>query len=807
MNKKVSTKNKILKGPVESKKLLVDKKVDTKGLFERIEDLKAISSINYAANMGKSLKEIIRLFADLTKKIFSSNGATVYLLSSDSKFLVMQNYTTPRNLLRKVESLIRIKIEEVKFPVIKNGFYYKALERKRPLILDKPRDIKKAILEFVESVRPRSERIYKSIKKLVPAIYQIMGIKSVMIVPLVSNGESIGIIDIGGRILYKEDDIDRMMTISREITAVLKRKSIEDELSHTNKELNILLEMNIEGVRFIDKDFNVLKVNKKFCNIAGVNEKTNLARKCYLVFRTLDCHKPTCALKQILDGSTKVRREINVNRIDGKTIPCILTAIPLKDTGGNVIGIVENFYDISDVMEAEKSLIESRKKYRELADTLDVMVVDLDTKGKIAYANREAFDKTGYTKKDLNRGFNIMNMVIPTDKVKVAVNFIKLLTGKKSRKTSVYKVKRRDGTTFPAVVHPNYLLDGKGKITGIRVVLVDLTDIEVAEKKVKESEEKYRLLFENSLDGVYRTTLEGKYINVNLALVKMLGYRSREELIKIDIPTQLYIRKEDRPGPDQRNKIFETRLRRKDGSIITVEINSRVAYKYGKPAYYEGIVRDITKRKEAEKKVEQSYQKLKKILNDVIETLASIVEVKDPYTSGHQKRVALLAVAMARELGMDEEKIEIINTAALIHDMGKINLPASVLTRPGRLSKVEFDMVKTHPRLGYDMVSHIEFPKPVADIVLQHHERIDGSGYPQGLKGNEIILEAKILAVADVVEAMCSHRPYRPSLGVAKAVKEIRKGKGKIYDPRAVGACIKVIKSKKIDLEPSFIET
>jgi len=804
MNKKISIKDKVKNGSVESEKLQVDKKVDAKELFDRIEDLKVISSINHAANMGKSLKEIIRMFADLTKRIFSSNGATVYLLSSDNKFLVLQNYTTPRNLLRKIESLIRIKIKEVKFPVVKNGFYYKALERKKPLIINEPIDIRKLILEFAESIKPRSERIYKSVKKLVPAIYQIIGINSVIIVPLVSNGKSIGIIDIGGRRPYKEDDLDRMMTISREITAVIKGKLIKDELIHTNKELNILLKMNIEGVRFIDKDFNVLKVNKKFCKITGVDENKNIARKCYSVFRISDCHEPTCVLKQILNGVKKVRKEVSINRIDGKALPCILTAIPLKDADGNIMGIVENFNDISDVMEAKKSLLESKKKYRELAETLDVMVVDLDTKGKITYVNREVFDKTGYTKEDLDKGFNIMQMVTPADKIKIAVDFFKLLKGRKAKKTTVYKVKRKDGTTFRVISYPNFLLDGKGKITGIRAVLVDLTDVEVAENKLKEIEEKYRLLFENSLDGIYRTTLEGKYIDVNPALVKMLGYGSREELIKIDIPTQLYARKEDRPGPKQRNKIFETRLKRKDGSIMTVEINSRVAYKYGRPVCYEGIVRSITKRKEAENKLEQSYQKLKKILDDVIDTLASIVEVKDPYTSGHQKRVALLAVAMARELGMDEEKIEYINTASLIHDIGKINLPASVLTRPGKLSKIEFDMVKTHPRLGYDMISHIEFPKPVADIILQHHERIDGSGYPQGLKGDKIIPEAKILAVADVVEAMSSHRPYRPALGVKKAVEEIRKGKGKIYDPRAVDACIKVIKSKKIDLDPSF---
>jgi len=523
MKKKFNLKEKIKSGSLESEKLLENKNNNIGKLFERFEDLKAISYINHAVNTGISLKETIKMFTELTKRIFSSNGATVYLLSSDKKSLIMQNYTTPRNVLRKIESLAGIKIREVKIPLARKGFYPRALERKKSLILSSPEDIKKSILEFTEDLKDKSEILYKSIKKLVPMIYRILGINSVMIVPLIADNKSIGIIDIGSKKLYKKSDLDRMMTISREITAVIKRKLMEDEINHTNKELKILLEMNAEGVRFIDKDFNVIKVNKKFCEITRIDEKKNLARKCYSVFHIPDCNKPTCTLKQILDGARKVRKEVNVVRIDKKIVPCIITAIPMKDADGNTIGVVENFNDISEVREAEKSMLESKNKYRKLAETLDEMIIDLDLKGNITYANKEVFDKTGYTKKDLNKGFNIMQVMGLTDKVKVAVNFIRFLKVKKARKTSVYKIKRKDGTTFRAVAHPNYLLDGKGKITAIRVVLVDLSDIEIAEKKSRESEEKYRLLFENSLDGVYRTTLEGKYIDVNPALVKMLG--------------------------------------------------------------------------------------------------------------------------------------------------------------------------------------------------------------------------------------------------------------------------------------------
>jgi len=327
--------------------------------------------------------------------------------------------------------------------------------------------------------------------------------------------------------------------------------------------------------------------------------------------------------------------------------------------------------------------------------------------------------------------------------------------------------------------------------------VINISDIKEAEEKVRESEEHYRSLFENSLDGIYRTTLGGKYIDANPALVKMLGYDSKDELLAIDIPTKLYARKKDRQGPSKRNRIFETQLKKRDGSIIDVGISSRVICKDSKPVYYEGIVRDITRRKIAEKKLKESYKKLHKALNDIINILASIVEARDPYTSGHQKRVASLAIAISEELGLDKDRIEAIGIATLIHDIGKINIPASILARPGKLSKIEYDMIKTHPQLGYDMISGVEFPWPIADIILQHHERNDGSGYPKGLKDKDIILEAKILAVADVVEAMASYRPYRPPLGMDKALKEIKQGRGKLYDPKVVDACTKLITKKK----------
>ncbi|MCJ7626397.1 MAG: HD-GYP domain-containing protein, partial [Anaerolineaceae bacterium] len=187
-------------------------------------------------------------------------------------------------------------------------------------------------------------------------------------------------------------------------------------------------------------------------------------------------------------------------------------------------------------------------------------------------------------------------------------------------------------------------------------------------------------------------------------------------------------------------------------------------------------------------------QELKKTVEGTIHTIAATVEIRDPYTAGHQKRVAELAAAIASEMNLSEHQVEGIRMAGFIHDLGKIQVPAEILSKPGQLSELEFSLIKSHPQVGYDLLKDIEFPWPIADIILQHHEKMNGSGYPQGLKGDEIKLEARILAVADIIEAMSSHRPYRPALGIEKALEQIRKDRGALLNPDVVDACLRIFK-------------
>ncbi len=203
-----------------------------------------------------------------------------------------------------------------------------------------------------------------------------------------------------------------------------------------------------------------------------------------------------------------------------------------------------------------------------------------------------------------------------------------------------------------------------------------------------------------------------------------------------------------------------------------------------------------TRHRQIEETLSQNLEKLRKTTEFIVDVIVMAVEAKDPYMAGHQKRVAELARAIAVEMGLSSEIVDGIRMAGLIHDLGKISVPAEILGKPSELNHVEYDLIKTHPENGYNMLKNIDFNRPVPLMVLQHHERTNGTGYPHGLKGEEIIPEARILGVADVVEAICVHRPYRPAYGIDRALKEIMEFRGILYDPQAVDACVGLFREK-----------
>jgi PAS domain S-box-containing protein len=330
-----------------------------------------------------------------------------------------------------------------------------------------------------------------------------------------------------------------------------------------------------------------------------------------------------------------------------------------------------------------------------------------------------------------------------------------------------------------------------------------------AEKSLRESEAKFRALVESTSDWIWEVDEHGAYTYSSPQVLDQLGYTAKEVLGKtpfdLMMPEDAERLKEQFTsivGEHKHFHLLENANLHKDGREVFLETSGAPMFDArGVFKGYRGINRDITERKEAERERRASAEKLEQLLLQTIAAIAATVEARDPYTAGHERRVAVLAAAIAREMGLPEETVHGISLAASIHDLGKIRVPAEILSKPGKLNPIEYELVKVHSQTGYDIIKDVQFSLPIAQMVLQHHERLDGSGYPQGLKDGQILFEAKILAVADVVEAMLSHRPYRPGLGAEAALDEITRQRGVFYDPAVVDSCISLFRDKKFVFE------
>jgi PAS domain S-box-containing protein/putative nucleotidyltransferase with HDIG domain len=325
-----------------------------------------------------------------------------------------------------------------------------------------------------------------------------------------------------------------------------------------------------------------------------------------------------------------------------------------------------------------------------------------------------------------------------------------------------------------------------------------------AEDELKHSEERFRRFFQSHSSVMLIVDLDtGSIIDANPAAEDFYGW-SIEELCRMHIHDINTVSSEEvdknlekvRFG-GRRRYLFQHR--RADASLRDVEAFANVIEVGGKDLVY-AIIHDITEQKVAEQKILGYVKRLQNAMQSTLDAIAKVVEAHDPYTAGHERRVGIIAADIAREMGWSEEKCHSLQLIGLVHDIGKMSIPAEILSKPGRLSTIEFELVKTHAEQGYQIFQDVEFPLPIAEIIREHHERMDGSGYPQGLKGEETLLEARILAVADVLEAMASHRPYRSSLGLEEAINEIESHRVQHFDPLVVDAMLRLFREKGYQL-------
>ncbi len=332
-------------------------------------------------------------------------------------------------------------------------------------------------------------------------------------------------------------------------------------------------------------------------------------------------------------------------------------------------------------------------------------------------------------------------------------------------------------------------------------VFDNITARKRAEQALREGEERFRGMLEQNVSAMF-VIEEGKLAYVNRRAAEILGY-SVEELVgaaMLDL-----VAESDRPdmaeamsqllSGEQKTVERAFGALRKDGSLADLGGHAILATLQGKKVIL-GMAQDIGEQKKAQAEIERYIGRLEQAMESTLRAVSSMVELRDPYTAGHERNVGELAAAIGAEMGLAEATVKGLRLAGYVHDIGKISVPAEILSKPSRLTPMEFELIKGHSQSGHDVLKDVDFPWPVAEVILQHHERLDGSGYPRQLKDGEIILEARIMAVADVVEAMSSHRPYRPGRGLNAALEEIEKNRGGIYDAQVVAACLRLFRDR-----------
>lgn len=414
----------------------------------------------------------------------------------------------------------------------------------------------------------------------------------------------------------------------------------------------------------------------------------------------------------------------------------------------------------------------------------------INYKGKIIYCNEKYAEIFGYKKEELV-GKDVLNLCSEKEKE----FWKKILEEDKEGEFETKCIKRDGSEIFVKVRVKN--LEYEGKILRIASVK-DITEDKISFIKIKESEEKYKVLTDTLLDGIIIIDRNGKILFSNSVGANLFGYERVEDFKGQNIFDFIL-------EPEKFEKNLQLIYKNKSGYFIEHEIKDKKGVRFfietiGKKIKFmgeDGILlcfRDVTERRIIIENLKEAIGNTKKILNQTVLVLSDLFTFRDPYTSKHQKRVAKLAVEIGKEIGFSGSLIEGIRIVSLLHDIGKIFIPTDILAKPGELSKIEWDFIKMHPEYGANIVKSIEFPWDVSKIILQHHERLNGSGYPYGLKENEILFETKVLSVADVVEAMSSHRPYREKHSIEETLDEIKKNSDILYDREVVNATLRVFK-------------
>jgi len=578
-----------------------------------------------------------------------------------------------------------------------------------------------------------------------------------------------------------------------ELNNITERKQREQALIKSEEKYQTIFENTGTATVILEENTVISMANTQFEKLSGYS-KDEIENKMkwtdFVISEDLERMKKYHIARRKAGKNPPTEYEFRLIDKKGNIKNIFLKAAMIPNTKKSITSLM----DITERKQAEE-------KYRKLIKTTSEGFWLLNSKKLTIEVNQSLCDMLGYTRNEMI-GKTPMEFVDAENK-KIFKEQTSKITNTTHR-TYEISLKKKDGINFPTIFNTTTLVDEKGETEGSFSFVTDITERKKAEEKLKTTTERLELAMDAGEHGFWDWNLDTDDVYFSPRYYTMLGYKPGELPMRKETWTglmhpedqKIIVPKVEKHVKNAESYEVEFRLKTKEGnwkwisgrgksySIDKKEISHRAI----------GVHVDITERKKSE-------EKLKKTLDATIQTVSNIVEVKDPYTAGHQQRVTQLTVAIAKELNLSPDKIEGIRIASLIHDIGKISVPTEILSKTTTISDIEFSLIKGHSQAGSDILKAIDFSYPVAQIVLQHHERLDGSGYPQGLKSDEILLEARILGVADVVEAMSSHRPYRPALGIDAALEEISQNRGILYDSEVVDACLKLFKEKGFRFE------
>ncbi|PKN37652.1 MAG: hypothetical protein CVU62_07960 [Deltaproteobacteria bacterium HGW-Deltaproteobacteria-2] len=603
--------------------------------------------------------------------------------------------------------------------------------------------------------------------------------------------------------------LDKIHGVSRDVT---KRKKVEIQREAALEALRKSEELYTKLVNAIpdiivqtDLKGNIVFINDYALQISGYSREELEGHNLFLFIAPEDHEYVMKNLLFLFDGRQGFR-EYHLIAKDGRKLPFEVNGDILRNKDGTPFGIVNLCRDITERKLTEKKLLENEERLRAITGNLPGIIFQFYAKDNGEYGmNYVSERQTAFldTMENIDDLFPYFISQIHEDDKERFLDSIKNAVEKAAPWNFEGRVTIRTGETiwFQGLATPTRHED-QLVFNGI---ILNIKERKLAEEKSRLSEEKFYKIFMTAPDCITISRLkDGLIIDVNKGFEDILGWK-RESVIGLkatDPPHNLWVDASEREfmvaeikgGRNILHREFE--FRRRDGSAGTGIYSARPINIAGEECLI-FILQDITEHKHMDAELRRTLDSLRKAFGVTMKVMVSAVEMRDPYTAGHQLKTADIARAIATEMGLSQEQIDGIRIVGTIHDIGKLSIPAEILSKPTKLTELEFSLIKEHSHSGYEMLKDVESPWPLAEIVYQHHERMDGTGYPRNLKGDEILIEARILAVADVVEAMASHRPYRASLGIEAALKEIEKNKGTLYDIDVADACLRLFSENK----------